>query len=81
MVSQSDIDFCWDNASTIRGRNSDVWRRDSKGNIIKRGSYGTVGEYGWEVDHKNPKEKGGTDHKRNLQALHWKANRKKSDKY
>jgi len=35
---------------------------------------------GWELDHKNPIARGGTESPRNLQALHWEENRAKSDK-
>ncbi|MEM7241817.1 MAG: HNH endonuclease signature motif containing protein [Pseudomonadota bacterium] len=35
---------------------------------------------GWEVDHIVPKSKGGSNKRRNLQALQTEANRKKSDK-
>ncbi|MCL1948008.1 MAG: HNH endonuclease [Chitinivibrionia bacterium] len=55
--------------------------KDFDGNKIRRGSYGTLGEYGWETDNIKPKAKGGTDSMRNLQPLHWQANRKKSDNY
>lgn len=74
-------DITWDNANKIKGKNPDVWRKDSEGNTIKYGSYGTKGDYGWEIDHKHPKAKGGSDLPRNLQALHWEENRTKGDKY
>lgn len=74
-------DEVWEKAAKVRGENPDVLRRDSKGNIIRYNSYGTHGEYGWDIDHKRPKSKGGSDNIRNLQALHWEANLKKSDKY
>ncbi len=80
MVTKRQIEDVWERATKPRGKNPDVWRKDSKGNLIRKGSYGTTGEYGWEIDHKNPRAKGGTDHGRNLQALQWEANRKKSDK-
>jgi 5-methylcytosine-specific restriction endonuclease McrA len=80
MATKKQIDHAWETAKPIRGKDPAVWRRDSEGNKIRLGSYGTKGEYGWEVDHKNPKAKGGTDHLRNIQALHWKENREKSDK-
>ena len=70
----------WEKALSIRGKNPDQFRRDAEGNVIRRASYGTTGEFGWEVDHKNPKSKGGSNKERNLQALHWKANREKGDK-
>ncbi len=80
MFSKKVIEKVWEKATPIRGKDEDVWRRDSEGNKIRRGSYGTEGEYGWEVDHKNPVAKGGTDSMRNLQPLHWEENREKSDK-
>ena len=36
---------------------------------------------GWEVDHKNPVDKGGTDNLKNLQPLQTKENRTKGNKY
>ena len=81
MVTKRQIDAVCERAAKVRGKNPDVWRRDPKGNLIRKGSYGTLGEYGWEIDHKKPRAKGGTDHGRNLQALHWKENRKTGDKY
>lgn len=81
MANQKQVDDAWDGASTIKGEDPAVWRKDEMGNKIRRASYGTNGEYGWEIDHRNPVANGGTDHGRNLRALHWEANRKKSDKY
>ena len=81
MPRKKDVENTWEKAKTIRGRNPDAWRRDVRGKIIRKGSYGTQGEYGWEVDHIKPKSKGGSDTTRNLRALHWKENLKKSDKY
>ena len=80
MASKKQIDHAWKQAKEIRGRNPDTYRRDSKGKIIRYGSHGTQGQYGWEIDHKNPVSKGGTDSPRNLQALHWKENRRKGNK-
>jgi len=81
MAMKSQKNQAWEKAKRIRGKNPKVWRKDKYGNKIKYGSYGTKGEYGWELDHKNPKDKGGSDTNRNRQALHWEENRKKSDKY
>lgn len=80
MVSKKDRDAAWDRAATIRGKNPESWRRDELGNPMRQGSYGTEGEFGWEIDHRNPVSKGGTDSARNLRALNTKANQKKSDK-
>ena len=81
MPSKKKIDHVWDKATPVSGKNPDVWRKDSEGNMIRKPSYGTHGEYGWEIDHKKPIIKGGSDDPRNLQPLHWEANREKSDKY
>lgn len=74
-------DRVFEKGKTIKGKNPDTWRKDSCGNIIRNGSYGTKGRYGWEIDHKHPKSKGGSDNLRNLQPLQTEENRKKSDKY
>lgn len=81
MPSKEQIDKVWNKAKPIRGKNPVVWRCDPYGNVIRQPSFRTEGEYGWEIDHKKPKEKGGTDDPRNLQPLHWEENRKKSDQY
>ena len=80
MADDKKIDQVWEKGKTIRGKNPDAWRKDAKGNKIRRGSYGTKGKYGWEIDHKIPKSKGGSDDLSNLQPLQTKANRKKGDK-
>ena len=46
-----------------------------------RSSYGKQSDMGWEVDHRHPVSKGGTDSSRNLQAVQWEENRSKSNKY
>jgi len=80
MPSQKKIDQVWQKAKPVRGKNPDVWRKDPEGNLIRKPSFGTKGEFGWEIDHNNPIAKGGTDDLSNLQPLHWEANREKSDK-
>ena len=80
MATKKQIQDTWEEAKSIRSKDNDVWRKDKYGNKIRFGSYGTQGEYGWEIDHKNPKSKGGGDTDKNLQPLHWEENRKKSDK-
>lgn len=80
MTSKKLIDEVWNKAKTIRGKDPNVWRKDIYDNKIRHGSYGTEGEYGWEIDHKNPKDNKGSDQLRNLQPLQWEENREKGAK-
>ena len=75
------IEIAWSNAHKVRGKNPDVYRKDDYGNLIYKSSYGKQSEMAWEVDHIHPKSKGGTDSQRNLQAIQWEENRRKSDTY
>jgi len=81
MVSKTLVDKVFDKGSKVRGKSPETWRKDPKGNTIRKGSYGTNGDFGWEIDHKKPQSKGGSDDLRNLQPLKTSANRKKGDKY
>lgn len=80
-VTDKKIQKAWEQAATIRNKNPETWRKDELGNLMRHGSYGTNGEYGWEIDHRKPSSKGGSDDDQNLRALNTEANRKKSDKY
>lgn len=79
--SEERLQQIWDKAEQIKGKNPDLYRQDKFGNEIYRHSYGLQSEKGWTVDHSKPRAKGGTDHLNNLQAMNWKANIQKSDKY
>ena len=81
MVTKDDIEWAWDKAAKIRSKNPNLYRRDELGNEIYKPSYGTEGKKGWEIDHRRPVSKGGTDHRRNLRALNSKANADKGDDY
>ncbi len=81
MASKKQKEAAWDKAKPIRGRNPNLWRRDDLGNKIYKPAYGTNGQHGWELDHRNPQARGGTDNPRNLRALQTEANRKKGKKY
>ena len=80
MATKKLIEEIWEKAIIIRGKNPSVWRKDKYENKIRFGSYGTKGDYGWEIDHKNPKDKGGSNQLRNLQPLYWEENREKAAK-
>jgi hypothetical protein len=80
MATIREINQAWKKTKKIKNRNPATWRKDDFGNILRYGSYGTEGEYGWEIDHIKPKAKGDYDQPKNLRALFWKKNREKSDK-
>lgn len=72
----------WSKAKLIKGFDKNVWRRDTCGHNIKYSEHAnTKSEYGWEIDHKCPTSKGGTETIDNLQPLYWKYNREKGDIY
>lgn len=80
MASKKPIQDVREKAKEMRGKDPDVWRKDKYDNKIRFGSYGAEREYDWEIDHKNPKDKGGSNRLRNLQPLNWEENRKKGAK-
>lgn len=80
-LSDDKLDRIWDKGKKIRGKKSELYRKDSDGEIIYKPSYGKTSNMGWEVDHKRPRSKGGSDNIRNLVPKHWKSNRTKSDRY
>lgn len=79
--TQKELDQIWEKAEEVPGKNPNLYRKDELGNLIYKPSYGKHSEMGWEVDHKKPKAKGGTDNLRNLRPLGTEANRSKGDKY
>lgn len=81
MATQKQKELAWDQAQIIRGKNPNLYRCDQYGNQIYKPAYGKAGEQGWQVDHKHPLSKGGTDNPRNLQAIQTEENRQKGVKY
>lgn len=81
MAAEREKQQAWEKASPMRGKNPNLYRRDSEGNQIYKPAYGTKGEQGWEVDHRKPRSRGGSNSSRNLQALQTAANRRKGNKY
>lgn len=81
MFNEQIIQQVWDKAKTVKGYNPNLWRQDFAGAWIRRDVYGKTMSFGWEIDHLCPVSKGGTDEIGNLNALHWKNNRRKGDDY
>ena len=70
MTRKQRIDRAWNNnTNPIPGKNPNLHRTDRLGNEIYKPVYGKGGDKGWEIDHSNPRSKGGTDSPRNLQAM------------
>lgn len=81
MTSKKEIDQVWDKGHKMRGKDPDLYRKDDLGNEIYYPSYGLNGEKSWEIDHKNPLSKGGSENIRNKRPLQAQANKEKGDKY
>ena len=54
MVSERIKNKIWNDASKIKGKNPNTWRKDNCGKKVRRGSYGTNGKFAWQADHKHP---------------------------
>lgn len=71
----------WRKGQVVPGYDPARFRKDACGMWIVFDQYGQTSEFGWEVDHRKPVAKGGTDDLNNLHPLHWRNNRHKSDDY
>lgn len=77
--SKEMVNKIWGKAPKVSGRDPDLYRKDSYGNVLFRKSHGKLTDMGWEIDHITPKARGGSDVVRNLQILQTRINRKKKD--
>lgn len=80
-MTKETIKQIWEKANAITGCNPDVWRQDHAGAWIKFDAYGKQSTFGWEIDHRKPLAKNGSDDYSNLYPLHWMNNRAKGDDY
>ncbi|RCS55772.1 HNH endonuclease [Bremerella cremea] len=69
----------WQKGCVIAGYDPAVWRIDACGSFMRFSEYGTLSDYGWEIDHVKPVSKDGRDDLYNLRPLHWQNNRSKGD--
>lgn len=79
--SNDRLNQIWEKGRRVRGKNADLYRKDTFGNVMYRPSYGKDTSMGWSVDHSKPKSKGGTDHLNNLQPMNMSANKSKGNTY
>lgn len=69
----------WVVREIVAGLDPNEYRLDRYGCMIRWSEYGNRNsQFGWELDHIIPEDKGGKDILENFQALHWRNNVLKS---
>ena len=74
----------WNKARAVHGYDSTKYRQDVAGAWIEWSKVSSTSNelgLGWEIDHRKPTSKGGSDDLSNLEPLQWKNNRSKGDDY
>lgn len=72
------VDAVWRKGKVVATHNPDVHRKDDFGAWMQYDQYGDrSAQYGWEIDHIVPVDKGGSDDLSNLRPLHWQNNASK----
>lgn len=79
--TKEQLDLIFAKGKKVPGKDPSKYREDAYGNMIYRQSYGLETPMGWEVDHSNPKNNGGTDCSRNLKPLQSSENSRKGASY
>jgi hypothetical protein len=75
--NEQTVEAVWKKGKIVQGNEPSRWRKDDCGAWIGRVEYGNrESQYGWEVDHVDPK---GGDGIGNLRPLQWQNNVDKSD--
>jgi len=54
MARRSNRDIAWESAAIVRGKNPRAWRRDTRGNRIRYGSFETGGKFAWTIQRGKP---------------------------
>lgn len=76
------IQAVWEKGIVVDGYDPDLYRQDFGGAWIARDAYGDrEREFGWEIDHVFPIDKGGDNNLLNLRPMNWKNNVSKGNDY
>ncbi len=76
------IQAIWEKGIEVKGYDKDLYRQDAGGAWMARDAYGdTSRNFGWQIDHIYPKQRGGDNHFINLRPMNWQNNISKGDAY
>lgn len=82
--TEEQIRLVWEKGTLVPGYDAAKYRKDVAGAWIAWDKYGdntSETGLGWEIDHRKPVSRGGTDNLGNLRPLQWANNRSKGDDY